>query len=408
MLAPGEQLWIDMGHLVHDQVPDSDGNTLPVDTMTGSYELRDLDHAYVGQLYEGKLVIDKTYGHAAYGCGNCCGYNPPYFGTDPFTGLPDFNFTESVDSLEACGGGIVDVTGIGYDWKSNNTAVATLPNKILHTVAVGKTTGQANFQLEAEHPYPACPNPIFGPTQSVNVTPTISGPNTVWWFNGQTPTGYATSITLTASGGSGGYSWGISNGSNMIRLSGTSGSSVTASSTGTAFSSTTTDISVTVTDTASGLSSTPFYITSRRPYLLVVGTITDQCDPTWGYDDFFNYTIKDQMGAALPNSVALNEYWTTAVVNDYASTNWRRASAGNLTTASTTPAQFADEIQGENINLPPTPSTACPSAGQAVDHWGQEWFIGSLTSGSGAAVQTDTIQKYTNNAQVQGITSPVP
>jgi hypothetical protein len=62
--------------------PDSDGNTLPPDTMTGSYELRDLDHAYVGHLYEGKLVIDKTYGHAAYGCGNCCGYNPPYFGTD--------------------------------------------------------------------------------------------------------------------------------------------------------------------------------------------------------------------------------------------------------------------------------------------------------------------------------------
>jgi hypothetical protein len=57
--------------------PDSEGNTVPVDTMTG-YELRDLDHAYVGQLYEGKLVVDKTYGHAAYGCG----YNPPYFGTD--------------------------------------------------------------------------------------------------------------------------------------------------------------------------------------------------------------------------------------------------------------------------------------------------------------------------------------
>jgi hypothetical protein len=137
MLAPGEQLWIDMGHLVHDQVPDSDGNTLPLGTMTGSYELRDLDHAYVGQLYEGKLVVDKTYGHAAYGCGNCCGYNPPYFGTDPFGGPPNLNFTESVDSLEACGGGIVDVTGIGYDWKSNNTAVATLPNKVLHTVAVG-------------------------------------------------------------------------------------------------------------------------------------------------------------------------------------------------------------------------------------------------------------------------------
>jgi hypothetical protein len=44
--------------------------------------LRDLDHAYVGQLYEGKLVIDKTYGHAAYGCMICCGHNPPFFAMD--------------------------------------------------------------------------------------------------------------------------------------------------------------------------------------------------------------------------------------------------------------------------------------------------------------------------------------
>jgi hypothetical protein len=59
MLAPGQQLWLDVSHLIHDQVADSDGNTVPPDTMSGSYELRDLDHGYVGQLYEGKLVIDK-------------------------------------------------------------------------------------------------------------------------------------------------------------------------------------------------------------------------------------------------------------------------------------------------------------------------------------------------------------
>jgi hypothetical protein len=75
MLSPGQQLWLDLGRLVHEQIPDSDGNTLPPGTMTGSYELRDLDHATVGQLYEGKLVLDKMFGHAAYGCGSCCGYD---------------------------------------------------------------------------------------------------------------------------------------------------------------------------------------------------------------------------------------------------------------------------------------------------------------------------------------------
>jgi hypothetical protein len=60
LLAPGEPLWIDVGSLVHNQVPDLNGHTLPPDVMNGSYEIRDADHATVGQLYEGKLVIDKT------------------------------------------------------------------------------------------------------------------------------------------------------------------------------------------------------------------------------------------------------------------------------------------------------------------------------------------------------------
>jgi hypothetical protein len=121
-----------------------------------------------------------------------------------------------------------------------------------------------------------------------------------------------------------------------------------------------------------------------------------------------NYTIKDQMNTVLPTSIPLNENWTTGVVNDYAGTNWRRGAAGSLTTPANNPSAFADFIEGENISLPPTPPTACPSAGQAVDHWGQEWRVGTLTIGSGARVQTDTIQKYTNHAEHQHITSPAP
>ncbi|MGA8619649.1 MAG: hypothetical protein WB660_14170 [Candidatus Sulfotelmatobacter sp.] len=390
--------------MIRNQVPDSDGKTVPPDTMFGSYELRDLDHPVLGLLYGGKLIVDKTFGHASYGCEYCCAYRYAQLAPTSFSGPPGIDNGDIYQAYDVCNS-TMDDFGVAYDWKSSNTAVATLPNSTLHTVAAGTATGSAQNTLPLQSRY--CPNENMVAQQAVTVTPRISGPNTVWWFNGQTPSGYSTSITLTASGGSA-YSWSITSGSNMITLSGTTGPSVTVKSTGTAFSSTATNIAVTVTDTATGESSAPFYITSRRPYLLVVGTVTDQCDSTWGYDDYFNYTIKDQMGAALPSSIPLNEYWITAVVNDYPNTNWRRSNPGNYTTAATSPAQFADEIQGENITLPPTPPTACPSAGQAVDHWGQEWFIGSLTSGSGASVQTDTIQKYTNNAQIQSITSPVP
>ncbi len=327
---------------------------------------------------------------------------------DPLAVSIDDYADQYVQALDSCGGGVQDFTGDFPTWWTGDTAIATANRNSIHGVAAGTTNHYAEsdpMYWGIRKAFNICPVSRPQTTAGTKVAPTIEGPNTVWWFNGQTPSGYSTSITLTASGGST-YSWNITSGSSMITLSGTTGSSVTVRSTGTAFSSTATSIAVTV--TADGVSSAPFYITSRRPYTLVVGTITDQCDATWGYDDFFNYTIKDQMGTALPSSIPLNEYWTTAVVNDYPNTNWRRGNPGNYTTPSTSPAQFADEIQGENITLPPTPPTACPGAGQAVDHWGQEWFVGSLTSGSGSAVQTDTIQKYTNNAEIQGIASPVP
>jgi hypothetical protein len=169
MLSPGQQLWLDVGHLVHDQIPDSDGHTLPPDTMTGSYELRDLDHAYVGQLYEGKLVIDKTYGHAAYGCGSCCGLDAPAFNPTSFTGPVNIDGGETIDAADTCTGGIVDVTGDANDWASSDTAVATLSKATLHTVAVGSATGSTLAKLQWAHP-PACPQTTFGPTQPVSVT----------------------------------------------------------------------------------------------------------------------------------------------------------------------------------------------------------------------------------------------
>ncbi len=155
MLSPGQQLWLDMGHLVHDQVPDSDGHTLPPGTMSGSYELRDLDHATVGQLYEGKLVIDKTYGHAAYGCGSCCGYDTVVFDPTTFGGPPGIDNPEIIHANDTCSGTVDDVTGSGYSWGSSNTAVATLPNSTLHTVAVGSATGSTFVNLQRANP-PHC------------------------------------------------------------------------------------------------------------------------------------------------------------------------------------------------------------------------------------------------------------
>jgi hypothetical protein len=214
-------LWLDVGHLVHDQVRDSDGHTMPPDTMTGSYELHDLDHAYVGELYEGKLVIDKTYGHAAYGCGSCCGYDAVVLDPDPFLGAVGVANDDYIYANDTCAGDQEDVTGDGYSWASSDTAIATLPNRTLHTVAPGSATGSTLVQLQRANP-PHCALTVFSPTQPISVaslsctasvarggsaTCTLTGPSgtTVsgWKFkdgSGNTVTRTTNTTSLTWSG----------------------------------------------------------------------------------------------------------------------------------------------------------------------------------------------------------------
>ena len=68
-LQPDEQMWIDVGKLIREHLPDKNGKTLPADLTSGSYEFRDLTDIAIGSLFEGKLIYDKTYGHVTYGCG---------------------------------------------------------------------------------------------------------------------------------------------------------------------------------------------------------------------------------------------------------------------------------------------------------------------------------------------------
>jgi hypothetical protein len=58
---------IDFGKLIRCQIPGKDGHVLPPDLTSGAYRLRDLADPAAGGLYEGKLIVDKTNGHAAYG-----------------------------------------------------------------------------------------------------------------------------------------------------------------------------------------------------------------------------------------------------------------------------------------------------------------------------------------------------
>jgi hypothetical protein len=49
-------MWIDVGQLIREQVPNKNGNTLPSNLTSGSYEFRDLSHNGAGTLFEGKVL----------------------------------------------------------------------------------------------------------------------------------------------------------------------------------------------------------------------------------------------------------------------------------------------------------------------------------------------------------------
>jgi len=56
--------------------------------------------------------------------------------------------------------------------------------------------------------------------------PNITGPSVVWWFNGVSPAGYATQITLSTSGDAS-STWTVLSGASSVSLSGTTGTSIT-------------------------------------------------------------------------------------------------------------------------------------------------------------------------------------
>jgi len=109
--------------------------------------------------------------------------------------------------------------------------------------------------------------------------------------------------------------------------------------------------------------------------------------------------------ALLPSGALVNEDWTTGAVNDYAGTNWRQSIATGQSYPS---SAFADTIGGENLGLPPTPVPTCDGNNTAVQHWGQEFRVGSVASGFGRRIQTDTLQKYIGHAAHVEIKSPAP
>ena len=299
------------------------------------------------------------------------------------------------------------------DWTSEYPDIATVNSS---GAVTGQSSGTTRITAKfSDYDYTynsSCPQTLVpgGGGGIADVTPTITGSKVVWWFNGQSPASYPTSVTLTANFvGATSWAWSVTNtGTGRISLSSTSTQSVKV--TGTALSSKGgNDISIKVqVNGTGGPTSAAFPMTVEGPQSLqAVGTPTDTCVNNSGFQSQLTYQIYDNLGYKMLTTVPANESWTSSAVADYTSENWGQNATSN---GNATDGQLTDTItQYDSTPGQWYPTPACPNNGStAVVHWGQEWMIGSTTSGSGAAVQTDTLQKYLDHGRHLNIVSPVP
>ena len=171
-VAPDDQWWIDVGSLIWGQTADTSGNTLPAGLTAGAYQLREIGDEPQNTIYEGKVITDKTYGHATYGCMVCCGYGgdagKPFIVEDP-TGLA-VSSTTSVDvyGTNACTGNSDPLDPYFPNWVSNDTTILTASHYLVTGISIGSTKILANASRmptgQGQDQRQACP---MAPAQSV-------------------------------------------------------------------------------------------------------------------------------------------------------------------------------------------------------------------------------------------------
>ena len=225
----------------------------------------------------------------------------------------------------------------------------------------------------------------------------------LWWFEGEYQSGYCTEAILTALGATTGtFEWEVTVGADKVDLydDGEWGDEAededvnTVAMMSTAASAPaaqpTTDVKVTfkVNDTWVY----DFMLSVYAPHHFVYLSQTDVADEDYGYYTKIHYRIEDQYNNVLPYNVHINEKWTGAVVPDHEGMDWRRGPHGG---SSVSPADWWDDIKGEESTRTPTPLAPMkPWSGAPVYHWPGEWRVGSLTVGDGVLVGCSTANHW--------------
>jgi hypothetical protein len=326
-LAPDEQLALDFGKLIRDQVPDKNGHTLPPGLKEGTYRLLDLNDAPLGNLYEGKVIVDKTYGHASYNCMICCGPNNPSMQFDPLWIAVNGSASQAVQALNSCSGQLVTITSYFPTWWTDNTSIATATASAhqINGVAPGTTYHNAQsinmyWGPRADSGGSDCPLSQEQPSAPTNVTPTVSITGALnFAFVGSDPTVPKVLQQAVGNPTGGTYSWTASPSS---RISFDNPSADVVHMSGVNSSTSVGDTTITVNYTLNGKSANPpatLAVTSRLFKFLVLKT-TISVPPgsgKYGYDYRLTYDVYTNPGGQLlqPGFSGITVLETVSVVS---------------------------------------------------------------------------------------------
>ena len=168
-IPPGDQLWLNMADIIRGAVPDKNGTTFPLDLNSATYDIRQLKAVSHPTIFEGKIIVDKTNGHLAYGCVSCCGYTSVAMVPSSITDVVGNHVLDAVVAQNACSAPPPeDVTGSAYNWVTTNPSVATMSANLVTLVGPGSTNGSAQVDLLWGNRLKTCPTQPHIASQSIS------------------------------------------------------------------------------------------------------------------------------------------------------------------------------------------------------------------------------------------------
>lgn len=233
----------------------------------------------------------------------------------------------------------------------------------------------------------------------------------LWFFNGQSPDNYATSIVINSVGPTEGqFTWTIKSGSTTATLE-NNGQTITQSNApavgvnSTGASAAPKDIGIEF--KFNGQNVGTYQLSSFAPTSVrQEGPTSHNAVNTFtrvGFESIAQFSIRDQFGDEIPREMPINEVLVTSSrVNDYPDTNWP-----NGTPFSTTQRRFFDHWLFDELfpfapfgSIPHPTNPQNPLSGTKVYHYPQQYFAGSTQFGLGRQIEVHNLQMFVDHGDI--------